>query len=184
MSGRAVSIQARTLDSRALMELTFQLAILTTVPPGAAGAAQPIEKELPQPQEEAALGLVTRKEAPIISSTKSISAPSRSSSEVSSTTTSTPSRIKTTSPSWRVSSKLKPYWKPEQPPPETAIRKKASPTFSAAFNSATRRAAFALTKMRRCGAAPLSGMACSFDLEDCLLNVGNAADLSNRRVIP
>ena len=42
------------LDSRALTELTFQVATLTK-------PAQPTENELPQPQEDAALGLRTWK---------------------------------------------------------------------------------------------------------------------------
>ena len=42
--------------------------------------------------------------------------------EVWSTSSLTPSRSKTRSSSLRVSSKEKPYWKPEQPPPETARR--------------------------------------------------------------
>ena len=48
---------------------------------------QPIEKELPQPQDEAAFGFLIWNEAPIRSSTKSTSAPFNRSSETSSTTT-------------------------------------------------------------------------------------------------
>src|SRR5205814_87672 len=80
-----------------------------------------IEKELPQPQDEAAFGLRIWNEAPIKSSTKSSSAPFNRSSEVSSTTTPMPSRSNRTSSGFCWSSKLSPYWKPEQPPPETGF---------------------------------------------------------------
>src|SRR6185437_175524 len=122
--------------------------------PAGAGP-QPTEKELPQPQDEAALGFFTWKDAPIMSSTKSISAPLTSSSDTASITSCTPSRSKTRSSSWRWSSKLKPYWKPEQPPPETARRRKAPDTFSWRFSSATRRAALSVRFTPPSGTAPL-----------------------------
>src|SRR5262249_1676578 len=62
---------------------------------------QPIEKELPQPQEEAAFGLRIWNDAPIKSSTKSSSAPFNRPSETSSTTTATPFRSNTKSSSLR-----------------------------------------------------------------------------------
>src|SRR5215469_17593687 len=70
---------------------------------------QPIEKEIPQPQDEAAFGLRIWKEAPIRSSTKSTSAPLSRPSETSSTTMPTPSRSNTKSSSLRWSSKERPY---------------------------------------------------------------------------
>src|SRR6185437_2005061 len=117
--------------------------------------AQPTEKELPQPQDEAAFGFFTWKDAPIMSSTKSIWAPLTSSSDTASITSCTPSRSKTRSSSWRWSSKLKPYWKPEQPPPDTARRRKAPGTFSWRCSSATRRAALSLRLTLASGTAPL-----------------------------
>jgi hypothetical protein len=55
MSGFASSSQAKRCGSRALTELTFHVATLTK----RAVSGQPIEKELPQPQEEAAFGFLT-----------------------------------------------------------------------------------------------------------------------------
>src|SRR5271169_4557946 len=86
------------------------------------GDADQTEKELPQPQEEVALGLRTWTDAPTSSSTKSISDPASRSREAESTKSFTPSREKTESSSVRVSSKENPYWKPEHPPPDTARR--------------------------------------------------------------
>src|SRR5208282_3611362 len=146
MSGLADWSQSVRWPSRALTELTFQVASL--IKRGGAAAAQATEKELPQPQEEAAFGFFTWKDAPIMSSTKSISAPAKSPSEVSSTTSSTPSRSNTRSSGWRASSKLKPYWKPEQPPPDTVRRREALGMFSNTFNSLTRLAALALKLTR------------------------------------
>src|SRR5579871_2435774 len=59
---------------------------------GPAKRCDQIEKLTPQPQLERALGLRTRNSAPASSSTKSISAPFRSASETTSTTTAAPSR--------------------------------------------------------------------------------------------
>src|SRR5262245_5765823 len=81
-----------------------------------------MEKELPQPQEDLAFGFFTWNDAPTRSSTKSISAPASRSSEVSSTTTFTPPRSNRWSSTWTALSNEKPYWKPEQPPPETLSR--------------------------------------------------------------
>src|SRR5271155_2153077 len=72
-------------------------------------AAQPIENELPQPQDEAAFGLRIWNEAPIRSSTKSTSAPLNRPSETSSMTTPTPSCSNTKSSSLRWSSNDSPY---------------------------------------------------------------------------
>src|SRR5258708_2923992 len=181
MSGCAVSSQARTLVSRALIELTFHVATLTTI---RNLRDQATEKELPQPQDEAAFGFLIWKAAPIMSSTKSISAPLRRSSEVSSTTTCTPSRSNTTSPSWRVSSKLKPYWKPEQPPPDTATRRKAPAASSWALRKAMRRAPLSLTPTRRSTVVPPSGMENSRKMQSfSLCYVGKRGELSNERPI-
>src|SRR5579872_651187 len=108
-----------------------------------------IENELPQPQEEAAFGLRIWNEAPIRSSTKSISAPLSRSSEVSSTMTPTPSRSNRASSGFCWSSKLRPYWKPEQPPPDTAMRGQAPWACSCSFRKAMRRAALSVTWIRR-----------------------------------
>ncbi len=89
-SGPASFSQASTLGRRALIELTFQVAILTMASDcprgiqakrkarlflggpwmlaGLAGLVQ-IENEAPQPQDEVALGFLTWKEAPTSSST-------------------------------------------------------------------------------------------------------------------
>src|SRR6185369_15800229 len=102
----ASSRKASKWGSRALTELTFQLAIFTA---RRRDENQPIEKELPQPQDEAAFGFLIWNEAPIRSSTKSISAPFKRPSETSSTTTPTPSRSNTKSSSLRWSSNDNPY---------------------------------------------------------------------------
>ncbi len=80
--------QARSA-MRARNELTLKVAIFT----GDCDRDQ-TEKELPQPQLEEAFGFLIWNEAPTRSSTKSISAPASSSSEVSSITTLTPLRSK------------------------------------------------------------------------------------------
>src|SRR6202158_1155124 len=58
-----------------------------------------IEKLVPQPQDAVALGLTTRNDAPIRSSTKSTSDPARNGTEAGSTSTTAPSRAITKSSS-------------------------------------------------------------------------------------
>src|SRR6266700_8039546 len=76
-----------------------------------------IEKLVPQPHDAVALGLWTRNDAPIKSSTKSTSDPARKGAEAGSTSTTADSRSITTSSSARAWSISNLYWKPEQPPP-------------------------------------------------------------------
>src|ERR1700761_154966 len=95
------------------MEFTFQVAIFMW---------DQTEKLVPQPQDDVALGLWILNAAPIRSSTKSISEPLRKSSDIGSTSTVAPSRAMTRSSSILVSSMVKLYWNPEQPPPVTATR--------------------------------------------------------------
>src|SRR5262249_61624249 len=127
-SGLASRRQWARWTIRVRTELTFQEATRT------AWGSDQREKELPQPQEELAFGLRTWKEEPTRSSTKSTSAPTSKSREVSSTTSLIPSRSKMRSSSFRASSKEKPYWKPEQPPPETARRSMSAGLPSAAMS--------------------------------------------------
>src|SRR5690348_5697795 len=162
MSGCAAFNQSSRCPSRALTELTFQDASLVK-----RAGAQPTENELPQPQDDAAFGFFTWNDAPIMSWTKSTSAPLTRSSDVSSTTKVTPSRSNERSSGWRFSSKLKPYWKPEQPPPDTARRRNACGRFSCALSSLTRLAALAerltlrsfsrISAMSECSVSPLCG---------------------------
>src|SRR5947209_14642138 len=86
-----------------------------------------IEKLVPQPQEAVALGLTTRKDAPIRSSTKSTSEPAKNGTEAGSTSTTASSRAITMSSSARSRSTSNLYWKPEQPPPSTLMRSMAPP---------------------------------------------------------
>src|SRR3954471_4796230 len=81
-----------------------------------------IEKLVPHPHHAVALGLLTRKEAPIRSSTKSTSEPARNGTEAGSTSTTAVSRSITRSSSALARSMSNLYWKPEQPPPSTEIR--------------------------------------------------------------
>src|SRR6202012_651892 len=102
-----------------------------------------IEKLVPQPQEAVALGLTTRNEAPIKSSTKSTSDPARNGTEAESTSTTALSRAITRSSSACARSTSNLYWKPEQPPPSTLIRRIA-PSPSLLRISPMRRAARSL----------------------------------------
>ena len=65
----------------------------------AIGGQRQIEKLVPQPQEAVALGLTTRNEAPIRSSTKSTSEPARNGTDAASTSTTARSRAITRSSS-------------------------------------------------------------------------------------
>src|SRR5262249_8409668 len=128
MSGSALRSHSSTLPSLALIEFTLKVAIFITGTQRIIAAGRErsetdqIEKDEPQPQEDLAFGLRTWNEDPTSSSTKSPSAPPSSPSETSSTTSRTPSRSKTRSSAVATSSKEKPYWNPEQPPPETLKR--------------------------------------------------------------
>src|SRR3954465_14752853 len=77
------------------------------------------EKLVPQPQPEAALGLVTWKAAPPRLSTKSTVDPRTRSSEMGSTTRVPPSSRATASSAATASASSNLYWKPAQPPPST-----------------------------------------------------------------
>ena len=125
----------------------------------------------PQPQDEAALGLRIWNEAPIRSSTKSISAPLSRPSDTSSTTTATPSRSNTTSSSLRWSSKVKPYWNPEQPPPETAILRNAFSACSSTFSEAMRRTALSVRAIWRTSFSSMLSAMCA-TLPTCRLAPG------------
>src|SRR6476469_3750437 len=84
-----------------------------------------IEKLVPQPQEAVALGLTTRNDAPIRSSTKSTSDPARNGTEAGSTSTTALSRAITRSSCACARSTSNLYWNPEQPPPSTLMRSMA-----------------------------------------------------------
>src|SRR2546423_1460209 len=73
------------------------------------GRADQTEKLVPQPQEDCAFGLLILNEAPMRSSTKSISAPRRKSSDIESISTTAPSRSSTRSSSAFTSSNAKLY---------------------------------------------------------------------------
>jgi hypothetical protein len=79
------------------------------------GASRTQLKDFPQPQPPEAFGFSTEKPAPRKSSMKSTVAPWSFVALVGSTITSM-SRTGTTKSEERFSSKVKPYWKPEQPP--------------------------------------------------------------------
>src|SRR4051812_34297303 len=98
------------------------------------------EKLVPQPQPEAALGLVTWKAAPPRLSTKSTTAPRTRSSEMGSTTRVTPSCSAFASSASTASARSNLYWKPAQPPPSTERRRIAGFAWRAAI-AATRAAA-------------------------------------------
>src|SRR5690606_20100183 len=87
------------------------------------GSVSQIENEEPQPHEAVALGLLIRNDAPMRSSTKSISDPSRYMTEIGSIRTVAPSfsMIRSSSPAASTSSNS--YWNPEQPPPSTLTRR-------------------------------------------------------------
>src|SRR5204862_666850 len=92
-------------------------------------------KEWPQPHAAETFGLLIAKPA-CRPSTQSISVPARYGALKGSTTTSTPLTCSSLSPSWAPRSKPSAYWKPEQPPPWTAIRRTAaSPSGSSAISS-------------------------------------------------
>ena len=79
-------------------------------------------------------------------STKSISEPVRYGALKGSTTTVTPCISTSLSPSWGPRSKPSAYWKPEHPPPWTAIRSTlTSPSGSCAISSLILAAAFSVT---------------------------------------
>src|SRR5262249_2676219 len=80
------------------------------------------EKLVPHPHDAVALGLATLNDAPIRSSTKSISAPSMYLSDIGSMRTTAPLRSMTRSSSATSRSTSNLYWKPEQPPPSTLTR--------------------------------------------------------------
>src|SRR5215471_13624677 len=111
---------------------------------GDGGQARPsrphTEKLVPQPQDAVAIGLLIRKEEPIRSSTKSISAPVMYCTEIGSTSTVAPSRASTRSSSAWVVTQSNLYWNPEQPPPATLTRNIA-PAGSVLRISRIRRAA-------------------------------------------
>src|ERR1700738_769878 len=86
MSGAQSFSQVRRGWSRCLIELTFHVAIRMK------NQISQIEKLVPQPQDAVALGLTTRNEAPIRSSTKSTSDPARNGAEAESTSTTALSR--------------------------------------------------------------------------------------------
>src|SRR5207249_8748135 len=105
--------------------------------PAAAPGSSPSStwKECPQPHEAETFGLLIAKPA-WRPSTQSISVPARYGALNGSTTTGTPSQTSSLSPSWAPRSKPSAYWKPEQPPPWTAIRRTAaSPPGSSAIRS-------------------------------------------------
>ena len=115
MSGAVSFSQASRCSSRCRTELTFQVAMRMVGagpqvgsageragrPPGhgAGPRRRQIEKLVPQPQDAVALGLLTRNEAPIRSSTKSTSEPARNGTEAGSTSTTASSRAITRSSS-------------------------------------------------------------------------------------
>ena len=98
----AILEEVRRCGSRAFTELTFHSRFSRRG--GCRG--QPIENELPQPQDEAAFGLRIWNEAPIRSSTKSTSAPFSKSTRPRRQPLPTPSRSNTKSSSLRWSSKV------------------------------------------------------------------------------
>src|SRR3984957_5097615 len=120
MSGEHSFNQLIRFSIRCRTELTFQVAMRI----GPDDFFQ-IEKLVPQPQEAVALGLLTRNEAPIRSSTKSTSEPARNGTEAGSTRTTALSRAITRASSARERSTSNLYWKPEQPPPSPLIRSMA-----------------------------------------------------------
>ena len=75
--------------------------------------------------------------SPWMPSTKSISAPIRYWTLMGSTSRRTPSVSTTVSPSSTDSSKVKPYWNPEQPPPCTKMRSISRSLPSSVINSRT-----------------------------------------------
>src|SRR3546814_19209662 len=81
------------------------------------------EKLVPQPQPDAALGLVTWKAAPPRDSTKSTALPRTRSRLTSSTTRVTPSWRAVVSPDSTASASQKRYCTPAQAPPSTARRR-------------------------------------------------------------
>src|SRR4051794_15587917 len=110
MSGAHSFSQVNRCSIRCRIELTFQVATRMAgsgkINEGArAGEANrrerldgaQIEKLVPQPHDAVALGLTTRNEAPIRSSTKSTSEPARNGTEAGSTSTTALSRAMTRS---------------------------------------------------------------------------------------
>ena len=103
-------------------------------------------KEEPQPHAACTFGLLIAKPAPMRASTKSISEPARYGALNGSMTTRTPCVSTSLSPSCGPRSKPSAYWKPEQPPPWTAMRRTlTSPSGSYAISSLIFTAAFSVT---------------------------------------
>src|SRR3984957_5838803 len=143
MSGEHSFSQLIRFSIRCRTELTFQVAMRIGPQDFFQVGFLQIEKLVPQPQEAVALGLLTRNEAPIRSSTKSTSEPARNGTDAGSTNTTALSREITRSSSARARSTSNLYWKPEQPPPSTLMRSMA-PSPSVLRISPMRRAARSL----------------------------------------
>src|SRR5687768_8621711 len=94
-------------------------------------------KDDPQPQVDFAFGFLIVKPPPVTLSTKSTSAPLRYRALMGSTSSFTPldSITESVDASPSPSSIIRPYWKPEQPPPCTNTRRPASVLFSSVSNS-------------------------------------------------
>src|SRR4029450_11521627 len=85
---------------------------------------QSTENDEPQPQVEVAFGFLIVNPPPVTVSTKSTSAPFRYRMLIGSTNSFTPFDSNTRSPApCPFSSIIRPYWKPEQPPPCTNTRR-------------------------------------------------------------
>src|SRR5512135_2712596 len=84
------------------------------------------ENEEPQAHELVAFGFSNLKPEPFRLSTKSTVTPLSSGAEKGSTSSLTEPHSTTTSSSAACSSRLMPYWNPEQPPPEMAMRRPAT----------------------------------------------------------
>src|SRR3954467_14004406 len=94
------------------------------------------EKDDPQPQVDVALGFLMVKPPPVIVSTKSTSAPFRYRMLIGSMNSFTPFDSNIWSPEpWPFSSIIRPYWKPEQPPPCTNTRSPLPALFSSVSSS-------------------------------------------------
>src|SRR6266550_9055461 len=94
------------------------------------------ENDDPQPQVDVAFGFLIVKPPPVMVSTKSTSAPFKYRMLIGSTNSFTPCDSNTWSPApCPFSSIIRPYWKPEQPPPCTNTRRPLPPLFSSTSNS-------------------------------------------------
>src|SRR6185436_7273041 len=97
---------------------------------------QSTENDEPQPQVDVAWGFLIVNPPPVTVSTKSTSAPVRYRMLIGSTNSFTPCDSNTWSPEpWPFSSIIRPYWKPEQPPPCTNTRRPLPALFSSVSNS-------------------------------------------------